>query len=668
MRARDDESNHHHFQLHRRPTVVVAAVAFLSPTMSSPSIDKVPILRSWTPTTTQQLQDASSSCAFDVLDHVLVDTTNLATELTPWLSQLKPARTQGDVQAAELLSLLQGSNILDTTPTTSRGDRSIFISREERMRDDFGSTHPTLSLLIQSVETSAQQELSHCMEFDFSLTSVQLAVYPGDGTSGYPKHCDRSKTLSKQGMQRIITCVYYVTPNDWNADLDGGSLRVYLEDSCHYDVVPYCNRMVVFRSDTVEHQVLPSKRRERMALTIWLYGKVKDDYIVPRLNVMQSSAAVAESTNGESTSSTTLPPPLPVSDTTSCNDKANTIFVSIAAYRDSELAPTVKSLMATAQYPERITVGIVLQLDKQADQHILDSLPINKPWFQERVKILSIEARHARGPCYARALCQQLYETEGFVLQIDSHMRFRANWDSYLIEQLCKCPTSKSVLTAYPVGYTLPNNIPNETRGTLLVPWKFDAIDNMLRQRGRLLQPRDTLVPCHLYAAGFNFCHASVLQDVPYDGTLQYLFFGEEISMAVRLYTHGYNLYAPAETVVYHLWSRSHRPTPIQETLSDETKHYREQQRKAAREIVLQQLRGAEGLGTERSVQEFAEALGVDFVASTIEPQAQLGRLEADDFAEDATSLSPDSWEGQVASLDKKTQARIMSFLTNVSS
>ena len=28
-----------------------------------------------------------------------------------------------------------------------------------------------------------------------------------------------------------------------------------------------------------------------------------------------------------------------------------------------------------------------------------------------------------------------------------------------------------------------------------------------------------------------------------------------------RLHTHGYNLFAPAETVLYHLYSRQHRPT-----------------------------------------------------------------------------------------------------------
>ena len=30
--------------------------------------------------------------------------------------------------------------------------------------------------------------------------------------------------------------------------------------------------------------------------------------------------------------------------------------------------------------------------------------------------------------------------------------------------------------------------------------------------------------------------------------------------MAARLYTHGYDFFAPTEAVIYHLWSRDHRP------------------------------------------------------------------------------------------------------------
>jgi hypothetical protein len=47
-------------------------------------------------------------------------------------------------------------------------------------------------------------------------------------------------------------------------------------------------------------------------------------------------------------------------------------------------------------------------------------------------------------------------------------------------------------------------------------------------------------IPSPLWAAGFSFSDSSVLEDVPYDPLLPFLFFGEEISMAAR-----YDRYIP---------------------------------------------------------------------------------------------------------------------------
>lgn len=119
------------------------------------------------------------------------------------------------------------------------------------------------------------------------------------------------------------------------------------------------------------------------------------------------------------------------------------------------------------------------------------------------------------------------------------------------------------------------------------VPSGFDS-RGMLRQRGRALSSPappttslDALAPAEaddadareriraatraisspLWASGFSFSDCSVLHDVPYDPDLPYLFFGEEVSMAARLFTHGYDFFSPPEAVVYHLWTRSHRPS-----------------------------------------------------------------------------------------------------------
>lgn len=226
---------------------------------------------------------------------------------------------------------------------------------------------------------------------------------------------------------------------------------------------------------------------------------------------------------------------------------------------------------------------------------------------------------------------------------------------------------------------TTLNKIPNEERGIMLVPWKVDE-HGMLRQRGRLLKKQDgtekhhlTAIRCHLYAAGFNFGPSSMIQDVPYDPKLDFLFFGEELSMAVRLYTHGYDLYAPPLSVLYHLWSRAHRPT-LQSSPSSVPPEQIEEKRVASRQIVLQQLLGQSltgiyGLGDKRSAEDFANSLKVDFHKSIIHEGASECGLSKDRFVNtaDAASLfAEDSFESKIAILDTTTQELIEFFLSGM--
>lgn len=663
---------------------------------SSSSIDNL-LLSGWSPVTTRLLQEGGAD-AWNYVDGILrEDSAKLYSELEGanlW-NKLKPARTQGDAKMDKMLGLLQGAT---DSSLYSRGDLSLFLSREYRSREDFPARHPFLQRLISSVTATVTTKLKDRIDFDVSLTSVQLARYPGDGSSGYVRHCDRkgaccqeektSSTSIASFPERIITAIYYLTDDDWNVVKDGGCLRLFLSGKCKeteqfVDVPPYRDRLIIFRSDGVEHQVLPSLRRPRTAITVWLYGveRIKqEDALIPSFHTNEETPSGNNHTFDHPCKQVPagLPPlPLPINlpnkaMKTNNNAKLPTVFVSIAAYRDSETGPTLCSLFSTARYPTEISVGLVLQLDQYQDSDILKSI-VSTPYYNSNVRCLRMEARDALGPCFARALCQSLFRGEDYVLQIDSHMRFRKDWDAYLIQLLQdtrqRTHNPKIVLTTYPVGYTLPDIIPTETRGTLLVPWKFDDKNKgILRQRGRLLSSLlpNAAIPCHLYAGGFNFAPAQVLKDVPYDQFLHELFFGEELSMAVRLYTHGYDLYAPPETVCFHLWSRSHRPTQI----PDEDPRKLES-RRLSLAIVQKQLRGEKqcisscGLGMIRTAAHFSEVLGVDFEQEIItRDDFEHGCLKPSNFADNTADLyPPESIEAKVATLDAKVQEHIALFL-----
>jgi len=58
------------------------------------------------------------------------------------------------------------------------------------------------------------------------------------------------------------------------------------------------------------------------------------------------------------------------------------------------------------------------------------------------------------------------------------------------------------------------------------------------------------------WAAGFSFARGHFIVNVPYDPYLPMVFMGEEISMGIRAFTYGYDLYAPERNVCFHTYMK----------------------------------------------------------------------------------------------------------------
>ena len=56
-------------------------------------------------------------------------------------------------------------------------------------------------------------------------------------------------------------------------------------------------------------------------------------------------------------------------------------------------------------------------------------------------------------------------------------------------------------------------------------------------------------------SAHFLFAPGKFVEDVPYDPELY--FHGEEISLALRAFTHGYDLFHPSQHILWHFYSRA---------------------------------------------------------------------------------------------------------------
>jgi glycosyltransferase involved in cell wall biosynthesis len=234
------------------------------------------------------------------------------------------------------------------------------------------------------------------------------------------------------------------------------------------------------------------------------------------------------------------------------------IFIQIASYRDPQLLPTLRNCVAMSKYPENLVFSI-------AWQHSVEDEWDNLYEYKDdsRFKIIDIDYRDSKGACWARNALQQQYDGEKYTLQIDSHHRFIKNWDEELItmyNQLKLKGIKKPLLT----GYVSSFDPDNEPEGRNMTPWKmnFDrfipegavfflpaSIDN----HKELTEP----IPARFYSAHFAFTSGNFVLEVPHDP--EYYFHGEEISIAVRSYTSGYDLFHPHKVIIWHEYTRKGR-------------------------------------------------------------------------------------------------------------
>lgn len=95
---------------------------------------------------------------------------------------------------------------------------------------------------------------------------VHMTIYPVG--SFYKRHLDQFK----KDDHRKLSVICYLN-QDWKEE-HGGQLRMHLGENSK-DILPLGGRLVCFRSDKIEHEVLPATR-ERLSLTGWILDQYSD--------------------------------------------------------------------------------------------------------------------------------------------------------------------------------------------------------------------------------------------------------------------------------------------------------------------------------------------------------------------------------------------------------
>lgn len=227
------------------------------------------------------------------------------------------------------------------------------------------------------------------------------------------------------------------------------------------------------------------------------------------------------------------------------------IFVQIASYRDPELLPTIRDCINNAKHPENLTFGICWQRDETESMEEFTNDP--------RFKILDYHWTSSKGLCWARSEIQKLWDGEEYTMQLDSHHRFLQDWDVELINMMEQTGSEKPIITSYAGMYR-----PSDNKLLNIEPYKMVASNftqgGTILFRPHVIENWETLnqpIPARFVSGHFFFTIGKHCEEYKYDPNLY--FAGDEISLSIRSYTLGYDLFHPHKTVVWHEYTREGR-------------------------------------------------------------------------------------------------------------
>jgi hypothetical protein len=289
------------------------------------------------------------------------------------------------------------------------------------------------------------------------------------------------------------------------------------------------------------------------------------------------------------------------------------IFLQIAAYRDPELLPTLADCLARAADPARLRFGLCWQRD--------ESETLGPYATDPRFRVIEIDYRRARGPCWARHRIQHLYDGEALTLHLDSHHRFVDGWDDLcvgMLRDLQRAGIAKPLLTSYAPVYE-PEDDPG---GRTMVPYRMtfrrfskDGPVEVLPATIDDWSARSAPIPARFFSAHFAFTLGQFCTEVPHDPKLY--FFGEEPTLAVRAFTHGYDLFHPHRLVLWHHYGRATTPKHwgdhAQWIFHDHRSLQRVRQLLGVDDTPCTTDFGAYGLGTARSLRDYERFAGIHY-------------------------------------------------------
>jgi hypothetical protein len=295
------------------------------------------------------------------------------------------------------------------------------------------------------------------------------------------------------------------------------------------------------------------------------------------------------------------------------------IFVQIASYHDFELGKTILHAIKQSSKKHEIHFGVFNCYYENNDIYIpkVDNL-----------KIIEKKAPDGIGVGRSRNIANSLYDGQDYYLQCDSHTRFKENWDDFLISEIKRYQEAgikKPLLTTYPGTYRYDDNLEeiidwgNNVNVTNLSD-NIEQFKNTLIPNQRAIDPEGTVFNKSV-SAGSIF---TVGEFANTDFNDKIAFWGEEIFIAAKSWTNGFDLMIPSSQQLFHLYYDHNQPLQRNgrrhawKDFVDVFNDMVVESNAEIKRIFEQEVIGKNALGTERTLEEFGIYSGLNFKTGEI--------------------------------------------------
>lgn len=296
------------------------------------------------------------------------------------------------------------------------------------------------------------------------------------------------------------------------------------------------------------------------------------------------------------------------------------IFIQISAYRDRELTRTIIDAIEKSSGNHEINFGVHFIY--------LNGQEVNLPDLRN-VKYATSKAPDNVGVGVGRYIAHQFYNNEDYYFQCDSHSRFVEGWDEIAINSVLNYQNQgikKPLLTMYPANYWYKDNTFTDIETDLFDP-DYKTIISFSEDPEsfkNLRIPSQTAIASNGEIFTRSISAGSLFTVGPFmPPNKDMAFWGEEILMAARAYTHGYDLVVPDQQYLYHLYYNHENPEINRRKIfwadfPNEFEEMNNRSREVLYEIFLEERVGDGYLGTERSLSEYGQHVGLDFVTGEV--------------------------------------------------